>query len=248
MKAVAIIPVRLESNRLNKKAIVDICGLPMFVHTYKRAKLAKLLDEVYLATDSDLIAKIASKYNVNVIMTSSKHKNSSERIAEACSNIDCDIIVNIQGDEPLLYPEHIDKIVSPMIENDQIQVSMGITNFSKYNSESDIKGVIDLNNNLLYCSRNDIPFNSLTIDRLNLWKLVFIVPHRKKYIQKYLDWEPTPLELIEDNHFLRLMEHGIKIKCVKVSNAKISVDTTEDLEEVKKIMKNDILQNKYNKT
>ena len=195
MKAVAIIPVRLESSRLHKKAIADICGLPMFVHTCKRAKLAKTLDDVYLATDSELIAEIASKHNIEVIMTSPDHKNSTERIAEACSNIDCEIIVNIQGDEPLLYPDHIDKIVSPMIADNQIQVSIGVTNFSKKNSKSDIKAVLDLNNDLLYCSRNDIPYSYRNRDNFKFWKLVFIVPHRKKWITKYLDWEPTPLEL-----------------------------------------------------
>ena len=131
MKAIAIIPVRLESTRLHEKAIADICGLPMFVHTYKRAKLAKTLDEVYLATDSSHIAEIANKYDVNVIMTSTEHKNSTERIAEACENIDCDIVVNIQGDEPLLFPDHIDKITKPMINDSSIQVTIGISHYTK---------------------------------------------------------------------------------------------------------------------
>ena len=86
MNAVGIIPVRLESTRLHEKAIADICGMPMFVHTSKRAKLAKTLDEVYLATDNDYIAEIAYKHDINIIMTSTNHKNSSERIAEACEN------------------------------------------------------------------------------------------------------------------------------------------------------------------
>ena len=95
MKAVGIIPVRLESTRLHEKAIADICGLPMFVHTCKRAELAETLDEVFLATDSDLIAELASQYNIKVIMTSTSHKNSTERIAEACENIDCKIVYHI---------------------------------------------------------------------------------------------------------------------------------------------------------
>ena len=91
MKAVGIIPVRLESSRLHEKAIADICGLPMFVHTCKRAKLAETLDEVFLATDNDFIAEVASQHGIKVIMTSKSHKNSTERIAEACENIDCNI-------------------------------------------------------------------------------------------------------------------------------------------------------------
>jgi len=100
MNAVGIIPVRLESSRLPNKAILDIGGLPMFVHTCKRALLAETLDEVFLATDNIKIVEIANKHNIKVIMTDTIHKNSTERIAEACEKIDCDIIVNIQGDEP----------------------------------------------------------------------------------------------------------------------------------------------------
>jgi 3-deoxy-manno-octulosonate cytidylyltransferase (CMP-KDO synthetase) len=244
MNAVGIIPVRLESSRLSNKAILDICGLPMFVHTCKRALLAKTLDEVFLATDNKIISEIANKHNIKVIMTSTTHKNSTERIAEACEKIDCDIIVNIQGDEPLLYPEHIDKIVSPMLIDSTIQVSIGITTFSKNNSPSDIKAVFDLNQDILFFSRNDIPLNYKK-HIMDFWKLVFIVPHRKKWVQKYLVWEQTPLELIEDNHFLRLVEHGVKIKAVEVNGAKISVDTQEDLNDVRALMEIDKLKNNY---
>jgi len=244
MKAVGIIPVRLESNRLHEKAIADICGLPMFVHTCKRAKLAESLDEVFLATDNEKIAEISIQHDIKVIMTSKVHKNSTERIAEACENIDSDIIVNIQGDEPLLYPDHVDKIVAPMLIDSKVQVSIGITRFLKRDSTSDIKAVLDLNGNILYCSRNDIPcyYNSKTLE---YWKLVFIVPHRKKWIKKYLEWEQTSLEIIEDNHFLRLIEHGVKIKTVEVSEAKISVDTQSDLIAVRKLMKEDKLKDHY---
>jgi len=244
MQVVGIIPVRLESTRLPEKAISDICGLPMFVHTCKRANLAGTLDEVFLATDNERIAKIAQQHDIKAIMTSSKHKNSSERIAEACENIDCDIIVNIQGDEPLLYPDHIDKIVAPLLKDRNLQISIGITRFTKQDSTSDIKAVLDLNGDILYCSRNDIPcyYNGKIPE---FWKLVFIVPHRKKWIQKYLQWKPTPLELLEDNHFLRLLEHGVNMKAVEVSDARISVDTQEDLLEVRKLMETDELVNKY---
>ena len=244
MNAVGIIPVRLESSRLKEKAIVDICGLPMFVHTYLRAKMSQSLDEVFLATDSELIAEISHQYDINVIMTKTSHTNSTERIAEACEKIDSDIIVNIQGDEPLLYPQHIDNIVKPMLSDSNIEVSIGITKFNKSESPSDIKAVLDLNDDILFFSRNDIPY-SYKKNINQFWKLVFIVPHRKKWIQKYLIWEPTPLELIEDNHFLRLIEHGVKIKAVEVDDAKISVDTEEDLIEVRSLMQSDKIKDSY---
>ncbi len=245
MKAVGIIPVRLESSRLPEKAIADICGLPMFVHTCKRAMLSNSLDDVFLATDNQNIKNIAEQYDIKTIMTKTSHKNSSERIAEACQVIDCDVIVNIQGDEPLLNPTHIDQILEPFYLDDDIQVSIGITSFSKQNSISDIKAVTDLNGDLLYCSRNDIPFNNNGY--LKLSKLVFIVPHRKKCIIKYLEWEPSPLEILEDNHFLRLIENGVKIRAVEVEEGFISVDTIEDLEEVRKAFKKDKIKEMYTK-
>ena len=179
MKAVGIIPVRLESSRLKEKAIADICGLPMFVHTYMRAKMSDSLDEVFLATDSELIAEISRLYDINVIMTKTSHTNSTERIAEACEKINCEIIVNIQGDEPLLYPKHIDKIIEPMLSDSSVEVSIGVTKFNKSESPSDIKAVLDLNDDILFFSRNDIPFDyKKNINQF--WKLVFIVPHKKK--------------------------------------------------------------------
>ena len=244
MKAVGIIPVRLESTRLREKAIVDICGLPMFVHTCKRAELSETLDEVILATDNRLISEIAGQHDIKSVMTSVSHRNSTERIAEACKNIDCDIIVNIQGDEPLLYPDHVDKVVSPILADPKIQVSIGITQFLKKDSTSDIKAVLDLNGDILFCSRNDIPFH-YKVGTAEFWKLVFIVPHRKKWVEKYLEWEPTPLEILEDNHFLRLIEHNIKMKAVEVSEAKISVDTQDDLDEVRKLMEKDKIKDNY---
>ena len=114
----------------------------------------------------------------------------------------------------------------------------------KKNSPSDIKEVFDLNQDILFFSRNDIPLNYKK-KNLDNWKLVFIVPHRKKWVQKYLVWEQTPLELIEDNHFLRLVEHGVKIKAVEVNGAKISVDTQKDLNEVRALMEIDKLKNNY---
>jgi len=244
VKAIGIVPVRLESARLPEKALKDICGLPMIVHTALRASMSKSLSEVYVATDNKKIRSIVESYGIKVIMTSKDHKNSSERAAEACQDLEADIVVNIQGDEPLLYPEHIDKITQPILEDDSIQVCLGITKFYKFNSYSDIKAAIDLQGNLLFSSRNDIPYYYLK-DNLHLWKICFIVPHRKDVLLKYLEWKQTPLELIEDNHFLRLLEHGVPIRTFEVGQAKISVDTQEDLEEVRLLMEKDKIMDKY---
>lgn len=239
-----MVPARLESSRLPQKAITLICGLPMVVHTCKRAQLARKLDEVYLVTDSDIIAEIGKKHDIKVIMTGSHHKTGSDRIAEACQKIKCDIVVNVQGDEPLVDPEHIDAIVSPLIEEPNLQIAVGVTRYSKMNSPSDIKAVLDQDDNIMYCSRTDIPSNARTPVK-EVLKMCFIVPFRKDFLLKYSSWEPTPLETIEYNEYLRVLEHGVKMRAVMIENAKISVDTPEDLMEVRALMEKDTLKFNY---
>lgn len=244
MKVVGMIPARLESSRVPRKALADIDGLPMVVHTCKRVQMANNLNQVYLVTDSQEIREAGESFGIDVLMTGSHHKTGSDRLAEACRSVDCDVVVNIQGDEPLVYPEHIDAIVEPLIVDPDVQVSVGVTPFTKKNSPGDIKAVLDLNENILYCSRNDIPNYYLEpFDKM--LKMCFIVPFRKDLLLQFSSWEPTPLELIEDNHFLRILEHGIKIRSVMIHGAKISVDTPKDLEEVRDIMFRDTLKYRY---
>lgn len=244
MKVVAIIAVRLKSTRLPEKALVDIEGLPMFVHTCKRAALAKAVDHVYLATDDDKIKNIAEFHGIDVIMTAASHMNSSERIAEACDSVEADIIVNIQGDEPMVYPEHVDQVIAPMLTDNAIEVAVGVTKFYKKNSLGDIKAVMDEKKKILYASRNDIPCSFKGSDS-PMWKMCFIVPFRKVVVKKYLEWKPTPLELTEDNHFLRLIENNTSMYGVEIDGAKVSVDTQGDLEEIRRLMKDDHVKTKY---
>lgn len=244
MKVVGMIPARLQSSRLPEKALIDICGLPMVVHTCKRAQMAKSLDEVYLVTDSEKIRAVGEAHGIKVIMTGSHHRSGSDRLAEACQYVDCDIVVNVQGDEPLVNPAHIDAIVQPLLENPEINISVGVTPYTKKNSPSDIKAVLDLEGNILYCSRNDLPSDARSPVSV-MWKMCFIVPFRKEFLIKYASWEPTPLETIEFNEYLRVLEHGFKIRAVKIEGAKISVDTQEDLEIVRSLMQEDKIRFAY---
>ena len=244
MKVIGMIPARLESRRLPEKALVDIEGLPMVVHTCKRAAMSKLLDEVYLATDSPKIKEVAESHNIKVIMTRSDHTCGSDRIAEAVKDLSCDIVINIQGDEPLVYPKHVDAIIQSLLDNSDIKCALGYTKYQNKNSPSDIKAVLDLEENILYCSRNDIPSDVYaSIKTVN--KLCFMVGFRRSFLLQYASWAPTPLERIEFNEYLRILEHGEKIRAVRIDGAKISVDTTADLEQVRKIMEQDELKEKY---
>lgn len=245
IKTVAMIPARLESTRLPGKALKDICGLPAIVHTYKRSLLAKRLDQVFVVTDSPAIRDAVLLHGGKVIMTG-PHRNGSERIAEAIKQVDCDIVVNIQGDEVLVDPDHIDAIIEPMIQDKTIAFCLGVTPFNKIGSPSDFKAVTDLKGNLLYCSRSDIPY------RLNLnnchgkfLKVVFVVVFRKDSLRRFITWQPTPLEQAEPNEFLRILEHGEQIHTVRVEHAHISLDTEDDLQEIRILMQQDPLRHRY---
>ncbi len=239
-----MIPARLESSRLPGKALLDIAGLPMVVHTGKRAQMARSLNEVYVATDNELIREAVEFYGGKVIMTSRHHRTGSDRLAEACRSIECDIVVNVQGDEPLVEPGHIDAIVEPLLRDPSLQIAVGVTPYRKKGSGSDIKAVLDLEGNILYCSRTDLPSDArTTVDEM--LKMCFIVPFRKEFLLQYSSWAPTPLESIEYNEYLRVLEHGVKIRAVRIEDAKISVDTAEDLEEVRQLMRDDALRRHY---
>jgi len=244
MKVAGMIPARLQSSRLPEKALIDIEGLPMVIHTCKRAQLAKSLDEVYLVTDNEKIRQAGESNSIRVIMTGTHHKSGSDRLAEACTYVDCGIVVNVQGDEPLVDPEHIDAIVEPLLNDPEVMISVGVTPYSKKNSLSDIKAVLDLDGNIMYCSRTDLPSDARTPVEKML-KMCFIVPFRKEFLLQYSKWEPTPLETIEYNEYLRVLEHGVKMRAVMIDCAKISVDTGEDLAIVRELMKHDTIKQRY---
>lgn len=238
VKTVAILPARIESSRLPQKALLDICGLPMIVHVYRRCLLARNLDEVYVATDSKEIQESVEKYGGKVIMTSSDHQTGTDRIAEAAKNIDAEIIVNVQGDEALVNPIYIDKVVTELQNNPDINVGILVNPYSKINSPSDIKVVLDKNNNVLYLSRSDIPSNS-RFENPTMLKAYHIVPFRKNFLLQFTQLEKGNLEKTEYNEYLRIIEHGYKIRAVHVESDAVSVDTIEDLEYVRSEMPKD---------
>lgn len=244
MKVVGIIPARLKSTRLADKALIDLEGLPMVVHVLKRAELSKVLDEVYVATDSPEIKAAVESNGGRVIWTSSHHQTGTDRLAEAAKNIDAQIIVNVQGDEPLLEPEHIDQVVQPLIDDPELQVSALVTPYSVKNSPSDIKAVLDIHNNIMYCSRADIPGDARRPVE-TMWKMSFIIPMRKEFLMQFAGWGPSPNEKIEFIEHLRIVEHGVKFRAVAVDAAHISVDTPEDLVKVRELMKADAIKDRY---
>jgi len=244
LRTVAIIPARLDSSRLPRKALADILGLPMIVHVFKRCLLANNLNDVYVATDSFEIKEVVESHGGKVIMTSSSHETGTDRIAEAAQFLDVDIVVNVQGDEALVNPTYIDKVALVLQENPEINVSILVNSFDKRKSNSDIKVVLNEYNDVMYFSRTDIPSDA-RVDCPPLLKAYHIVPFRKDFLIEYSKWEKGRLEKIEFNEYLRILEKGYKIRAVHVESDALSVDTEEDLEYVRKKMKNDIYFPRY---
>lgn len=245
LKKVIIIPSRLESSRLPQKALIEIVGYPMIIHVLKRCKLAKEIDEVFVATDSKLIEREVKKYNGKVIMTSSDHKTGTDRIAEASKKIDADIIINVQGDEVLLDPNHIDQLCKLMDKNEDINVAILVNEYNTKNNPSAIKTVLNEYNEVMYFSRSDIPSTARS-SQVKFLKAYHIIPFRKKFLIEYSNWAPSKLESIEFNEYLRILEKGYKIKALEVESDAISIDTEEDLSIAKTLFLKDKFIKKYN--
>ncbi len=245
MKVAGIIPTRMASSRFPGKPLVDIEGLPMVIHVMKRAMLCDYLDEVYVATDSRKIFETVEKYGGKAIMTSSKHKTGTDRIAEAVGKVkDCDIVVNIQGDEPLVNPDDISKLVRALSKDKTCKFATLICKTPSRNDITECKVVLDLNNDILYMSRSDIP-SPARVRIGHFYKLYCVIAFRKAFLQKFAGWPLTPLEKAEYIEYIRILEHGYKMKGVVINEYSTSVDTPEDLIRVKKMMKRDKIKYKY---
>ena len=244
MKVVGIIPSRLESSRLPRKPLVDIAGLPMIIHVYLRCLNATTLDDIYVATDSKEIANVVSSYGGKYIMTSKDHKTGTDRIAEAAEKIDCDIVVNIQGDEALVDPSHIDLVVNSILKNKDSNISLLVSPCNSYNSPSHIKTVVDENMNVMYFSRSDIP-SSARHEKAPMLKGYHIVPFRKSFLLEFSGWKHGELESIEYCEYLRILEKGFKIKAVFIDYDAVSVDDEETLLYVRNKMKFDPIFKTY---
>jgi len=240
VKVAALLPCRLESSRLPRKALADICGLPMIVHVYRRCLQAETLDDVYVVTDSEEIQKEVERLGGKVLRTRSDHQTGTDRIAEAAEKLDHGIVVNVQGDEALVDPGHIDAVVSGLRDDPEAQVAILVNPFKKYGSPSDIKTVLDERGYVMYFSRSDIPSSARTPEPPML-KAYHVVPFRRDFLLRYASWPKGKLETIEFNEYLRILEKGHKIRAVEVESGAVSVDTPEDLEFVRGEMEKDAL-------
>lgn len=236
---IGVIPARYGSTRLPAKALADINGKPMIQYVYERCLKAKLLDNVLVATDDKRIFKAVMDFGGNVVMTSAKHKSGTDRIGEAIKNIKCDIVVNIQGDEPLISPSNIDKAIMPFLTESKLNVSTLCFNTKDVNelyNPDVVKVVVDNNCYALYFSRFPIPFNRDNNKNIRHYKHIGLYVYRKSYLKRLILLKPSRLESAEKLEQLRILESGGKIKVIQTKIDSNSVDTLADLKKVRKLL------------
>ena len=255
-QAIGIIPARMASSRLPGKPLAPICGIPMLGHVYFRSKMSKALDEVYIATCDQEICDYAKKIGAKAIMTADTHERATDRSAEAMEKIEkmtgkkADVIVMIQGDEPLLVPQMIDEVMVPLQEDPEVMVAnlmSPLKNLEEYEDPNEVKVVVDQQGFALYFSREPIPSVKKGGKNIPMMRQLCIIPFRRDFLLTFNNLAPTPLEIIESIDMLRLLEHGYKVKIVPTQSDSYSVDTPEDLEKVEQLMQKDSLFSKYAK-
>lgn len=254
MNIISIIPARMGSSRFPGKPMADILGMPMIGHVYKRVKMSKTLSEVYVATCDEEIYDYVESMGGKAVMTSDCHERCSDRCAEAMLKIEqetdekCDIMVMVQGDEPLTFPQMIDEAVEPMIEDSSIFITnlvADLESVASFENPNEVKVVMDKNNNALYFSREPIPSRKKGVLDVPMKKQVCVIPFRRDFLLEYNQMEPTPLEIIESVDMMRILENGGKVKMVDTKYITKAVDTKEDLEKVCKMMEKDKLFELY---
>ncbi|MEJ6951191.1 3-deoxy-manno-octulosonate cytidylyltransferase [Natronospora cellulosivora (SeqCode)] len=242
MEIVAIIPARYASTRFPGKPLVKIKGKPMIEHVYKRVSDIEEINKVIVATDDQRIYNAVQKFSGEVLMTSSDLNSGTDRIAEVAKDLRADIIVNVQGDEPLIKQEMVKEAINPFYTDSNALMSTlkkKIDDLSEIDNPNVVKVVTDSNNNALYFSRSRIPYNRL--NKANYYKHIGLYVYNREFLMKYSQMEQTKLERIESLEQLRALENGYKIKVVETNYNSIGVDLPEDIIKVEKIIEKEKL-------
>jgi 3-deoxy-manno-octulosonate cytidylyltransferase (CMP-KDO synthetase) len=235
---VAIIPARYHSSRLPGKALADIGGRPMIEHVYRRAAAASSVSSVYVATDDERILEAVRSFGGVACITSPDHLSGTDRLAEVAAELSADIIVNVQGDEPLLEPAMIDEAVAPLLADPLVVMSTlrrRIDDPDEYLNPNVTKVVVDREGYALYFSRAPIPFVRDGCPPASAWRHIGLYVYRRDLLLQLAGLEPTELERSEALEQLRALEHGIRILAVETNYDSIGVDTPEDLERVRRV-------------
>ena len=236
MKTLGIIPARYASSRLPGKVIADLCGKPLIQWVYERSQKASLLSELIVATDDERVFSAVERFGGNVVMTASNHLNGTSRAAEASKKIEADIVVNIQGDEPLISSVMIDETVKLLLDNpsDVAATLVRPVALEDYNNIGVVKTVCDKNSYALYFSRSLIPYQHTEFNA-PVFEHIGIFAYTKDFLLTYASLPETPLAKAESLEQLKVLEHGYKMRVAitECKEAGFCVDTQSDLEKMR---------------
>jgi 3-deoxy-manno-octulosonate cytidylyltransferase (CMP-KDO synthetase) len=246
MEIVAVIPARYGSTRFEGKPLADVLGKPMIQRVYEGVSGSKLIDEVWVATDDRRILETVQGFGGKAVMTSSKHTTGSERVAEVARRLDAEIVVNVQGDEPLLRGSIVDRAIRPVLKDSTIDLSTLMTPIRETRDwlhPNIVKVIADRKGFALYFSRAPIPYPRDTYREglpgllsasgplpHRVCKHIGVYVFRRDFLLRYTRMKPTPLETLEKLEQLRILEHGFRIKMTEVDYEPLCVDTPEDLQ------------------
>jgi len=243
MKVVCIIPARYDSTRFPGKSLADLCGKPMIQHVYERVLKAKTVSYTAVATDDDRIFEAVQRFGGQAIMTSARHRSGTDRIAEAVSKLDLndsDIVVNIQGDQPIFEPSQIDEVAKPLLEDPTIPMSTliyKIVREEEISHPNAVKVVFDKDYFAIYFSRATIPYVRDKGGKASYYKHHGIYAYRSVFLETFTRLPEGVLEKLEALEQLRAMEHGYRIKVVETLYDSVEVDTPQELKRVKDLIK-----------
>lgn len=239
----AVIPARYASQRFPGKVIAELAGKPLVVHTFERTLQASCIDKAVIATDDLRVLEALEPYDIPVVMTSDTHPSGTDRIAEVARNTTADIIVNVQGDEPMLDPATIDRAVEAMLANPKLDMATAkhaIANPDDIRDPNVVKVVCDKQGMALYFSRSPIPhmrdIGEMATELPTYWQHIGLYVFRRSFLLDYASMPPTSLEQIEKLEQLRALENGHRIAVVETEFKTIGVDTPADLERVRKLL------------
>lgn len=238
MDVIGIIPARYSSVRFEGKVLADILGKPMLQYVWERAKQAFLLDDLIIACDDERIASVAKEFGAKVVLTAKAHTSGSDRISEVVNPIDTKIVINIQGDEPLIHPMMIDTVAQALLDESStsiVTLMKIIEDPKEIEDPNVVKVVVDKNNFAIYFSRAAIPFkaNDSKVKNPIYYKHIGLYGYTKDFIFTFKNFPVSKLESIECLEQLRVLEEGFRIKVIETKYETIGVDTPEDLEKVK---------------
>ena len=244
MKTIGIIPARYASTRFPGKPLQLIAGKPLVQHVVERCREAQSLEDVIVATDDERIAKVAREF-CTVEMTRTDHPSGTDRIAEVAARLDCDAVVNVQGDEPLIPAAVIDAVAGALTDAEMTTAATPVSNISEYSDPNAVKVVVSIEGRALYFSRWTIPFirdlaeesPEQQLAAFPFLKHLGIYGYRRDTLKRLVEFAPSPLEQVEQLEQLRALENGIGIAVCLVEYESIGVDVPEDVQRVEALLR-----------